>query len=127
MSTIKQRLLDAIDRSPVAELENTLLFLEDRLTLNQFQHDYPAKAVSILKQLAQNNACANIEDPIVWQTELRTDRPLPFSNKSEVIDHTIAHQLFTQLGAAWEIEKLELRMENFRFWWEGRGRSSHNL
>jgi hypothetical protein len=77
MSTIKQRLLEAIDRSPIAELENTLLFLENRLTLNQLHPDYPAKAVSILKQLAQINACVNIEDPIVWQTELRTDRPLP--------------------------------------------------
>ena len=68
------------DRSPIAELENTLLFLENRLTLNQLYPDYPAKAVSILKQLAQNNACANIEDPIAWQKELRTDRLLPFSN-----------------------------------------------
>jgi hypothetical protein len=81
MSTIKQRLLEAIDRSPIAELENTLLFLENRLTLNQLHPDYPAKAVSILKQLAQINACANIEDPIAWQTELRTDRPLPLSNQ----------------------------------------------
>ena len=77
MSTIKQRLLDAIDRSPIAELEHTLLFLENRLNLNQLPNDYPAKAVNILKQLAQNNACANIEDPIAWQTEQRTDRPLP--------------------------------------------------
>ena len=77
MSTIKQRLLDAIDRSPIAELENTLIFLENRLTLNQPDKDYPAKAVNILKQLAQLNACANIEDPIAWQTDLRTDRPLP--------------------------------------------------
>ncbi len=77
MSTIKQRLLDAIDRSPIAELENTLIFLENRLTLNQFHPDYPAKAVRILQQLAQTNACANIEDPIAWQTDLRTDRLLP--------------------------------------------------
>ncbi len=77
MSTIKQRLLDAIDRSPIAELENTLIFLENRLTLNQPDKDYPTKAVNILKQLAQRNACVNIEDPITWQTELRTDRPLP--------------------------------------------------
>ncbi len=77
MSTIKQRLLDAIDRSPIAELENTLIFLESRLTLTQPDKDYPVKAVNILKQLAQRNACANIEDPIAWQTELRTDRLLP--------------------------------------------------
>ena len=85
MSTIKQRLLDAIpvpggvanDRSPIVELEHTLLFLENRLTLNQLPKDYPAKAVNILKQLAQNNACANIEDPIAWQIEQRVDRPLP--------------------------------------------------
>ena len=77
MSTIKQRLLDAIARSPIAELENTLIFLENRLTLNQPDKDYPAKAVNILNQLAQLNACANIEDPIAWQTDLRTDRPLP--------------------------------------------------
>jgi|GEM_PF-752252 hypothetical protein len=77
MSTIKQRLLDAIDRSPISELENTLIFLENRLILNQSDKDYPAKAVNILKQLAQLNACANIEDPIAWQTDLRTDRPLP--------------------------------------------------
>ena len=77
MSTIKQRLLDAIDRSPITELENTLIFLENRLILNQSDKDYPAKAVNILKQLAQLNACANIEDPIAWQTDLRTDRPLP--------------------------------------------------
>lgn len=77
MSTIKQRLLDAIDRSPISELENTLIFLENRLILNQPDKDYPAKAVNILKQLAQLNACANIEEPIAWQTDLRTDRPLP--------------------------------------------------
>lgn len=77
MSTIKQRLLDAIDRSPISELENTLIFLENRLILNQPDKDYPAKAVNILKQLAQLNACANIEDPIAWQSDLRTDRPLP--------------------------------------------------
>ena len=77
MSTIKQRLLDAIDRSPISELENTLIFLENRLILNQPDKNYPAKAVNILKQLAQLNACANIEDPIAWQTDLRTDRPLP--------------------------------------------------
>ena len=77
MSTIKQRLLDAIDRSPISELENTLIFLENRLILNQSDKDYPAKAVNILKQLAQLNACANIEDPIAWQSDLRTDRPLP--------------------------------------------------
>ena len=80
MSTIKQRLLDAIDRSPISELENTLIFLENRLTLNRLDKDYPEKAVNILKQLAQLNACANIEDPIAWQTDLRTDRPLPFAN-----------------------------------------------
>lgn len=77
MSTIKQRLLDAIDRSPIAELESTLLFLENRLTLNRLPNDYPEKTVNILKHLAKNNACANIEDPIAWQTEQRTDRPLP--------------------------------------------------
>jgi hypothetical protein len=77
MSTIKQRLLDAIDRSPISELENTLIFLENRLILNQSDKDYPAKAVNILKELAQLNASANIEDPIAWQSDLRTDRPLP--------------------------------------------------
>ena len=69
--------MDAIDRSPISELENTLIFLENRLILNQPDKNYPAKAVNILKQLAQLNACANIEDPIAWQTDLRTDRPLP--------------------------------------------------
>ncbi len=102
MSTIKQRLMDAIERSPIAKLvvsglnalaieiagfrlgnlrrvvlEQTLIFLENRLTLNQLDKDYPAKAVDILKQLAQLNACATIEDPIAWQTLMRTDRPLP--------------------------------------------------
>jgi hypothetical protein len=51
MSTIKQRLLEAIpvpggfanDRSPIAELENTLLFLENRLTLNSFTLTIPQK------------------------------------------------------------------------------------
>jgi hypothetical protein len=33
MLTIKQRLLEAIDRAPAAALESTLIFLEHRLTL----------------------------------------------------------------------------------------------
>ena len=33
-------------------------------------------------------------------------------DRSTVLYYTIAHQLFTQLGAAREIEKLELRMKN---------------
>ena len=77
MLTIKERLLEAIDRAPIAELESTLIFLENRLTRTQLDADYPAKAVSILNQLANLNACATIEDPIAWQTELRNDRPLP--------------------------------------------------
>lgn len=77
MLTIKQRLLEVIDRAPIEELESTLLFLENRLTRTQLERDYPTKAVSFLKQLADLNACATIEDPIAWQTELRTDRPLP--------------------------------------------------
>jgi predicted aspartyl protease len=43
----------------------------------QSDTNYPARAVSILKQLAQVNACATIEDPIAWQNEIRIDRPLP--------------------------------------------------
>jgi hypothetical protein len=77
MSTIKQRLLEAIDRAPTADLESTLTFLEHRLTRQPPDADYPAKAVSILKQLAQINACITIEDPIAWQNEIRIDRPLP--------------------------------------------------
>jgi hypothetical protein len=77
MLTIKQRLLEAIDRAPAAELESTLTFLEHRLTLQPPDANYPAKAVSILKQLAQINACATLEDPIAWQNEIRIDRPLP--------------------------------------------------
>jgi hypothetical protein len=74
---IKQRLLEAIDCAPAAELESTLTFLEHRLTLQPPDANYPAKAVSILKQLARLNACATIEDPIAWQNEMRLDRPLP--------------------------------------------------
>jgi hypothetical protein len=77
MLTIKQRLLEAIDRAPIEELENTLAFLENRLTLQSPDSNYPARAVSILNQLAQIDACATIEDPIAWQREIRNDRPLP--------------------------------------------------
>jgi hypothetical protein len=77
MLTIKQQLLEAIDRAPIADLESTLTFLENRLALPQPDSNYPARAVSILKQLAQVNACATIEDPIAWQKEIRIDRPLP--------------------------------------------------
>ncbi len=77
MLTIKQRLLEAIDRAPTEHLESTLTFLENRLTAQPPDTDYPARAVSILNQLAQINACATIEDPIVWQKNIRTDRPLP--------------------------------------------------
>jgi hypothetical protein len=77
MLTIKQRLLEAIDRAPIEELENTLAFLENRLTLQSPETHSSVKAVSILNQLAQINACAMIEDPIAWQKEIRSDRPLP--------------------------------------------------
>jgi hypothetical protein len=77
MLTIKERLLEAIDRAPIAELESMLIFLENRLTRTPLDTDYPAKAVSLLKQIADLNACATIEDPIAWQTELRIDRSLP--------------------------------------------------
>jgi hypothetical protein len=77
MLTIKQRLLEAIDRAPIEELENTLAFLENRLTLQSSATHNSTQAVSILNQLAQINACATIEDPIAWQKAIRSDRPLP--------------------------------------------------
>jgi hypothetical protein len=77
MLTIKQQLLEAIDRAPIADLESTLTFLENRLTSQQPDTNYPTRAVAILNQLAQVNPCATIEDPIAWQNEIRIDRPLP--------------------------------------------------
>jgi hypothetical protein len=77
MLTIKQRLLKAIDQATLEDLESTLTFLESRLHLKQTDSDYPARAVSVLQQLAQVNACAEITDPIAWQQEMRSDRPIP--------------------------------------------------
>jgi hypothetical protein len=69
MLTIKQRLLEAIDRAPIEELEKTLAFLENRLTIQTAETHSSAQAVSILSRLAQINDCATIEDPIAWQKE----------------------------------------------------------
>jgi hypothetical protein len=80
MLTIKQQLLSAIDHAPIEDLESTLTFLNSRLNLRQPKPDYPTRAVSVLRQLAQTNTVAGIEDPIAWQTEIRTDRPLPGRN-----------------------------------------------
>jgi hypothetical protein len=78
MLTIKQRLLAAIDNAPIADLESTLTFLETRLnTKPPATTDYSHRAVSILQQMAQANACTTIDDPIAWQNEMRIDRPLP--------------------------------------------------
>jgi hypothetical protein len=77
MLTIKQRLLEAIDHATIEDLESTLIFLESRLNWKQPASDYPTQAVSILQQLAQANACAEIADPIAWQQEVRSDRHLP--------------------------------------------------
>jgi hypothetical protein len=77
MLTIKQRLLEAIDSAPIGDLESTLTFLETRLSAKPPAADYPRRAVSILQQLAQANACATIDDPVAWQQETRADRPLP--------------------------------------------------
>ncbi len=76
MLTTKQQLLSAIDHAPIEDLESTLTFLNDRLNLRQ-STDYPVQAVSILRQLAQANASTGIEDPVIWQKQMRSDRPLP--------------------------------------------------
>ncbi len=66
-------------RLPKAELDKLGLKKGDDVEVKlQTPKTNAKKAVALLKELSiMNGALSRIEDPVVWQREVRKDRPLP--------------------------------------------------
>lgn len=70
-------------RVPKKYVEDAQLHLGQKATITlplPTTRQDSAKIQKILKQLRKTNVFEYIQDPIVWQQELRKDRPLPDRN-----------------------------------------------
>lgn len=71
-------LLPHHEKFQLVQLLLTQLAQEEGITLisQQSVDDNGKKAAAILQRMAERQALSEIVDPVVWQRELRQDRPL---------------------------------------------------
>jgi len=78
MNQLSEQILYEVENLPEDMQREVIDFVQFLKAKRQEQKPYDSQQIlSLLQEGRQQNLFASIDDPVAWQKDIRTDRPLP--------------------------------------------------